>query len=216
MAEVPMRDYAGNSKKQRGEGVPAEVPPAEKKIEKVVTGEVEVKEKSMGSRLKGLFFGEDFRNVVRYVGAEVLMPALRSTIVDMTTRGVERAVWGESPRRQRPPNFYGHTSYATPVSRTRQTMLPDQPPHYSAARGSSPRPGHDLILQNRDEAELVVERMIDILRQYEVVSVADVNALCDLESKHTDHKWGWYYLGNVQVRQTRQGYLIDLPPAEPI
>lgn len=215
MAEVQIRDYAGNAKNPKKQAAKAEEAP-EKNIEQVTTGEVTVKEKGMGSRLRSLFFGEDFRNVARYVTGEVLLPAARNLIVDMTTRGVERAVYGEAPRRQKAPNYYGHTSYHTPVQRATQMMLPDQPPHYPPARPSSPRPGRDLIVHSRDEAELVVERMMDIVKSYEVVSVADVNKLVGIESNHTDHKWGWFFLGTVQVRQTRNGYLIDLPPAEPI
>lgn len=220
MAEVPMRDYSklpGNPKEGKG----AEEKPEKPKLEKVVTGDVTIKPPGFGSRVRSMFFGEDFRNVVRYVTAEVLLPAARNLIVDMTTRGVERAVYGEAPRRSRPPQYQSHVSYQTPVTRgystpPRSAALPDQPPHYPPARQSSSRLQGDLILGSREEAELVVERMMDVLRQFEVVSVADLYELIDQPIKHTDQKWGWYYLGNVQVRQVREGYLIDLPPAEAI
>lgn len=212
MAEVKLTDYAGNSKKSKASAEPK----PEKDLEQVTTGDVIVKEKGMGSRIRSLFFGEDFRNVVRYVTADVLLPAARSLIVDMTTRGVERAVYGETPRRQKAPAYHGYTSYQTPVSRQGPMMLPNQPPHYPPARVSSPRPGQEVILSTRDEAELVVERMMDVLAQFEVVSVADLNELIGVQSKHTDQKWGWFFLGTVQVRQVREGFLIDLPSAEPI
>ena len=58
--------------------------------------------------------------------------------------------------------------------------------------------------------------MNDIIDTYEVVSVADLNELVGLPTSYMDNKWGWIYLGDVQVRQIREGFLIDLPSAEPI
>jgi hypothetical protein len=62
----------------------------------------------------------------------------------------------------------------------------------------------------------VLERMQDIIDKYEVVSVSDLYELLGLPSSYQDNKWGWNYLGDVQVRQIREGYLIDFPSAEPI
>jgi len=56
--------------------------------------------------------------------------------------------------------------------------------------------------------------MIEIIDQYDFASVADYYDLLGLETTPIDNKWGWTYLNNVQVRQVRQGYVIDLPPAE--
>jgi len=73
-----------------------------------------------------------------------------------------------------------------------------------------------IYLVSRDEADLVVERMLDILDKYDVVSVADLNDLLGLPTSPIDNKWGWAILGRVEIRQTRDGYLIDLPAPEPI
>jgi hypothetical protein len=54
------------------------------------------------------------------------------------------------------------------------------------------------------------------LEMYEVVSVADLNDLVGFETSYVDQKWGWTYLGNARVRPIREGFLVDLPPAEPI
>jgi len=35
-------------------------------------------------------------------------------------------------------------------------------------------------------------------------------------STHVDNKWGWAILQNVDIRQTREGYVIDLPLPEAI
>jgi len=62
----------------------------------------------------------------------------------------------------------------------------------------------------------VVERLIDILDKYEVVSLADLYDLLGLPTSPIDNKWGWTVLKQVEIRQTREGYLIELPPLEEI
>lgn len=74
----------------------------------------------------------------------------------------------------------------------------------------------DIILSNRDEAEMVLETLTGIIDQYEVASVADLKEMVGLRVTPIDVKWGWVYLGGTKVVQVRDGYLIDLPPAEPI
>jgi hypothetical protein len=78
------------------------------------------------------------------------------------------------------------------------------------------RESNDLVFASRPEAELVVERLIDIIDKYDVASLADLYDLVGLPTAHTDNKWGWTYLNNVEIRQIRDGYLVDLPALEAI
>ena len=73
----------------------------------------------------------------------------------------------------------------------------------------------DIVLQTREEADLVHERLIDIIENYEFASVADFHELVGLPSAHTDNKWGWNALPHSQVRQTRDGFIVELPNPEP-
>ena len=202
-------DYQGNAHKQR-EG---KAPPPEKKVEQVITGEVIVKKKSWGEKFKGIFFGGDARNALRYIAADVFLPTIRNLVVDATTKGMERMVYGESSaQRRRPMNYGSRVQYNNPVRRDR-AYLPDQP-----ARSLRPvrRDLNDMILASREEAELVLERLLDIISKYEVTSLADLYDLTGLPSSHVDNKWGWTYLNNTEIRQVRDGYLLDLPPLEEI
>jgi len=63
---------------------------------------------------------------------------------------------------------------------------------------------------------MVVERLTDVVDMYEVVSVADMYDLLGLPSTPIDNKWGWTHLPNIEVRQTRDGYKISMPPVEEI
>lgn len=203
-----MEDYAGNSKRDKVERVPL----PEKKIEKVVATEVVIKKKSLGRKIRDLFVEADLRSVVRFVVSDVLLPSARNMIVDSATKGVERMMYGESNIRRRGYGSGPRVTYNNPIHR------PNAPSRYAPTPSPGPRSRQqdDFILSSREEAELVLERLNDIIDTYEVASVADLNELVGFPTSHVDNKWGWIYLGDVQVRQVREGYLIDLPPAEPI
>lgn len=208
-------DYAGNSHKSKENSVAAT--PEKEAVEKVVTGVVVKKKPSLGTKFKTIFFGGDSKSAARYIAADVLLPAIRNLLVDATTKGVERIVYGESSIRPRRPSGFDYRSrvqYSSPIARTdlRGARLPDQPPAYPRTR----REMDDLVLVSREEAELVLERLIDILDKYEVVSLADLYDLTGLAQSHIDSKWGWTQLHKTEIRQTRDGFLLDLPPVEEI
>jgi hypothetical protein len=58
--------------------------------------------------------------------------------------------------------------------------------------------------------------MMDVINDYDVVSVADLNACLGRPSSYVDNNWGWTILKPVDIRQIREGFLLDLPPAEAI
>jgi len=214
-------DYQGNSKKQsekteQPEGIP------EKKIEKVVSGDVIQKKKPLGRRFKDIFFGGDFQGAARYIAADVLLPALRNLVVDASTKGIERIIYGESSPRGRRPEYGPRVQYHSPFVRREdprvvdarsRVSLPDQPQYPFRPNR---REANEIIIASREEAELVLERMVDIIDNYQVASLADLYELLGLPTAHTDNKWGWSNLNSASIRQIRDGYLIDLPTMEPL
>ena len=208
-------DYQGNAKRDKVQPVTSE----KKSVERVVKGEVIVQKKSLGRKFRDVFIGADFGSVAHYILTEVLLPAARNTIVDASTKGIERMIYGETATRRRSIGAGPRVTYNNPINRERG-YLPNSPRSMLSMpdrENRSPRHSRDdFILSSREEAELVLERMNDIIDTYEVVSVADLNDLVGFPTSYIDNKWGWIYLGDVQVRQIREGYLIDLPSAEPI
>lgn len=198
-------DFPSNANKDKD--------PTAKKVEKVVSGEVVQRKKSVGRRFKDVFLGGEFNSATRYIAAEVLLPALRNMVVDATTKGVERMIYGDSNMARRPSG--GHrprVSYQTPVERgysrpAPRANLPDQP-----RRGQTA----DIILASREEAETVLERLGDIIETYDVASVADLHDLVGLPNTYVDNNWGWPSLQYARVVQIREGFLLDLPPVEPL
>lgn len=212
-----MTDYQGNSKKNKPEG-----PKPEKKIQRVTQEEVIVQKKSVATRLKGVLIAMDFGSVVRHVVYENLIPGARNMVYSAIANGAEKWIFGESSARRRNTNLFGQPrfQYNQPVSR----------PYSSGPFGSSSAPSlnpgprgptmrgvnDDFILSSRQEAELVLERMNDCIDQFDVVTVGDLYELIGAPSSHTDQKWGWTVIGDVPIRQVRDGYIIDLPPTEAV
>lgn len=210
-----MPDYQGNSKKDKESSL---VPP--KNIEKVIINDVIVQKKGLGRKFRDLFIEADLKTVIRYVASDVLLPAARNMILDASTKGIERMLYGDSTIRRRNLGSGPRITYNNPINRgyrdsPRESILRYAPPTSSEPRTSRYN-RNDFILSSREEGELVLERMNDIIDKYEIASVADLNDLVGLPTTHIDNKWGWSNLSDVQIRQIREGYLIDFPQAEPI
>lgn len=219
-----MTDYQGNSdkqKEQRQKNVEKATPAAkaEKKIEKIVVGDVIVQKKGIGRKFKELFKNADIKNAGRYVISEVVIPAGLAMFVDGVTTGVHRIAYKDT---NSPYRFGGRsrTVYhsGSPIHRgvhdARSRVAP--PSRAPGGRVGSRMSRDDILLSSREEAENVLETMHDIIDQYEVVSVADLNEMLGQPIGHTDNKWGWYFVTGTRIVQSREGYLLDLPPAEPI
>lgn len=187
--------------------------PADKKVEQIISSPVIKVKKPLGQRFKNIFVGGEFKSAVMYITGDVLLPAVRNMVVDATTKGIERLIYGDSaPGRSASFNGRSRVSFNTPVSRE-ATMLPRQAPHYpSSSRGQN----HDIVLESRAEAELVLSTLLEMIDQYDFATVADFHSLVGLASHYVDNNWGWSNLSRTGIRQVREGYLIELPPTEPL
>lgn len=201
-------DYQSNSKSKPD--------PEKKEVKKVIEGEAIQRKKPIGKRFKEIFIGGDVHSVSRYLAAEVLFPAVRNMIFDATNKGMERILFGENAPRRRPPQYGAKMTYHSGVRRdpreSRDFRPPDQGPRPLPQRSDST----EYLMSTRADAEKVLEQLIEIVDQYEVASVADLHELAGLEFSHIDHKWGWTYLGNSGIRQVREGFIIELPPTQPL
>jgi hypothetical protein len=207
-----MEDYAGNVKKDQGK---EKTDKPDKNIQKVVTTEVVIQKKSLGRKIRDLIIEAEMRNVGRYIFSEVLIPAFKGVVSDAMNKGTDRMLYGERSRR----GSYAigpRVTYNSPINRGHREPERGRYGPATPTPRDHTRTRDDFILSSRDEADLVLERMNDIIETYEAVSVADLNELVGLPTTHVDNKWGWTFLGDVEVRQIREGYLIDLPQPEPL
>jgi len=218
-----MNEFPSNSHKNKQNlnlGVPGTPDKKEKVIERVVTGVVLQRKKTFGEKVKDAFVGGEWRSASSYVIAEVLLPALRNTIVDATTKGIERMIYGDvSPRSRHNNDSRSRIAYNTTSSRpssNRPVYLPGQAEPFQRNRQNRRESFNDIVLESRAEAETVVDSMGDVISQYEFVTVADVKDMIGEQSSFVDRDWGWSSIRHVDIRQIREGWLVSLPPIEPL
>lgn len=212
-----MEELPGNSHRQRREPVEE---PADKKLDKVVTGSVSRRKKPLGKKFAEIIFGGDGKGVLQYILLDVLVPAAKDTIADVVSQGIERALFGEarsSSRRTgtRSPTSSGHVSYNR-YSGSPLGGRPREEPRELSRRAQATHDFDEIILATRVEADEVLRRMDELLERYETVSVGDLCELVGVEGGYTAEKWGWTDLSKAGIKRVREGYLLVLPQSEPL
>lgn len=187
----------------------------------VIKGEVITIKKPFGRKLKDVFVKADFKSVGIYLVMDVLLPAAKGMAVDAVTEGANRVFYGDGRRGPRPgPGFGTRVTYNKMSS-----PMGGAPMGYPSAQfraRANPSIHHEgadneYILPTRAEAEAVVDAMVNVLDQFQVVSLADLKEMLNVSPiPHTDHKLGWDSLVGTKVKQVREGYLIDLPQIQPL
>jgi hypothetical protein len=195
-------------------------PAAEKKVITPVANAT-TRKKPLGKRLKETFFGGTTKGVWEYVLTDVLVPAARDMIADAASQGVERMVFGEARSASRRPgarptvSTYSQTPYnrysANPVGRAS-----GQEQARPVNRIADPFDFGEILLATRAEADMVLDRMQDLLNNYGTVSVADLKDLVNMSGSYTDDKYGWLDLQNCGIRRVTEGYLLNLTRPEPL
>lgn len=208
MAKVELPDninFPSNSNTKPEQ--PADI--AKPKIKKVVKGNVKTKKRSFGRKFADVFIGDDAADVKGYILQDVLVPSIKDTIIDIVTGGIEMLLLGE--RRSRGTRRPGNSNYVSYSSYYSGSKTQNRP----RSSGSSGRYYiEDIIFESRGEAEEALGQLIDIIKDYGMVSVADLYEMVGIPGAFTDHSWGWFDLGNASVRRVRDGYMLVLPKVE--
>lgn len=218
------QDFPGNSKAQKQQKVPAPAEP-EKKIEPVVRGEVTRRKKPLGKRFREAFFGgSDAQSVWNYVIQDVIVPNAKDMIEDAFSVGLGRMLHGDSRRLHRPSRGNDpraqqgpYISYGGIGSGRPQDSSPDRHRQLSSRRHGV-YDFEEIIFPSRAEADVVLDRMMSLVAQYEMVTVADLYELVRVQATPVDTKFGWYDLRGAGIDRLRggRGFLLDLPRPVPL
>jgi hypothetical protein len=190
----------------------------DKNITRVTSGNVVRKKKSLRKQFSETFIAGDVKTAVRYVVFDILLTAARDMAVDAAQGGMEKLIYGDSRRYRgitRPQSGdLGYVAYNR-YSQAMSSRLPSA--QRALSRTARARHNFDeIVLDDRSEAEDVIDRLFDLVSRYESATVADLYELVGLSASHTDHKWGWTDLQGAGVSRIRGGYLLDLPEPHPL
>ena len=126
---------------------------SEKKVQKIVSGNVKTRKKSEMSKFKDTIFAEDVNSVKSYLFIDVIIPAIKKAIFETVTNGVDMMLYGEVRGKKR--SSYDQVSY-------RDYSKSDRP--YSS-RSSTSFDLDEISFDNRGDAEAVLDGMTDILNE---------------------------------------------------
>lgn len=198
------REYRPNSHKYREEQQRAE---EKKRVGKVVTGNVKTRKNEM-RKLTDVFIAEDAKDVKHYVLMDVLVPAIKNTILDIIIDSATMIFKGDTGRsRKRSTSDY--VSYSRSYDRDRREER-----HEPKRRGFD---YEDIEFETRGDAYAVLQGMRETIDEYDLVRVGDLYDMVERTPPFTSYSYGWSNLDNVDVVKVRGGgYILKLPRAMPI
>ena len=200
-------DYKSNSHKSKE--VKTDTVP-EKKLAKVISGNAKPKKKSEVRKFTDVFISEDVDSVKSYILLDVLVPAVKKAISDIVTNGIDMILYGESG---------GNTvkkSTASKVSYRSYYDSGNDRRSQTTTRSSFGYDYDDIVLDNKGEAVMVLERMEEVLSMYGTVSVSDLYELVGISGSYTDNNYGWADLHSASVVRVRDGYKLRMPKVMPL
>lgn len=204
MAEVDISELQPNSHKSH----------EERRVEKVVTTKkIRKRKKTPGQKMEEAMLGDDPASVKSYLIWDVLLPAVKDTISEMVKKGIDALLFGDERkpdrvRRDGNRSYYHYDNpsyYSQPAKRSK-----------SRVRNRRMHRFDDIFIEDRAEAERVLDTLVDLTMQYGLATVSDFYDLVGLDHTYVDGEYGWYELSDAEVRRTRDGFIVDLPRPERI
>lgn len=195
---------------QNAQKQPASTPGANNQLEPVVSAPGTIKKKTRRERLKEEFISEDASKVKSYLWEAVIKPSFRDTIWNLITKGLKMFLYknGEAPTASIYESQAPRINYAGYYGQAQQPAYPLNRTSYNYG---------EVILRNRGEAEEVIRRLYDIVRQVGIASIGDLYQLCNMPTQFPDFTYGWTDLSDARIVDLGDGrYLISLPRPNPI
>lgn len=209
-----MEQYASNSHKSKEQ--------TEEKQEIVINkpelqGQVKVKKEPLSRKFGDIFLADGVGSIKDYVIFEILVPAIKDTIVDVITNGTNMLFYNQPNARRTSrggSRTESRTSY-TSYYRDRDSRESRKPVRPAERHGFQ-----DIIFDNRGDAQEVMECLLDVCDHYNLVSIATYYELAKVPelATYTDNDYGWYNLttNDMAITRDRDGYRIKLPKPEPL
>lgn len=203
-----MENYKSNSYKSKEKDIDQL---RKQRCEKVITGQVKVKKKNEMRKLIDIFFTEDFGTVKSYIFNDVLVPSIKKSLSEIVKGGIDILLYGETRRNK--SNDSGVTRIA--YNRYFDGQLSDSKVQRTEVKQTYQF--DDITFDTRGDAEIVLERLQDVIDQYDVVRVADLYDLVGITSFNPQaNAYGWENISEAKVVSTIDGYKIRMPKAMPV
>lgn len=154
-------------------------------------------------------FASEVRTVGNSLFSEILLPAIKSAVIDFINSGANMLIYGQQANFSR-GGFRQRVAYNQPYKPERS-----RPSRRSSVRIGSREPVlNDFFFQDRGSAELILGEMMNLIADYGWAKVGDLYAFVGEPVNYTHESWGWTNLDGTQVVYSPSGYVIDFPSPE--
>ena len=210
MAEIRLDNYPSNSDKSREQLKMQE----QKKKELIPLEGVNVTKKktSAGKKFMETIITDSIEDVKTYVIFDVMIPRVKDTILDMVNQGLNMLFKGDprsTTKKSSNGGYNPRVSYQSYYDEPKYGRNTRQGGYHTYDIG-------ELIVDDRGQAERILDRMFDILENYPAVTVGDLYEIVGLTTTPSDFNYGWTDLSNSGVKRVGAGYKLDLPRAKVI
>ena len=197
-----MAEIKPNSRKYKAEKATRE------KKDPVVKNKVRRKQKSGFSKFKDELMANDIPNLKDYVIFDVAVPYLMNTLGDILNDTIDTVFHKGQRRNTRRVNTgASYTSYGASYRRTPEYAPPQRRVGYTF---------DDIVIATSQEAEEVLQQMVDTIGKYGTVTVNDYYDFVGEVGNPSDVNYGWNSLRTADIVRVRDGYIIKLPKPKPI
>lgn len=187
-------------------------PAARPRPKAAVSSPSEIKKDSFWDKFKKAWFGENVENAGEFVIFEVGIPAMKATLSDMISNGMEVLLFGESSGRHsrgRSKESSGYTGMYRRERERERDVREERRSYGYIWEQVEPRSQRDCMA--------IIAEMRDFAYDNEYVTVAELLDIMKASNlaEYTDENKGWYaedLKGNAcSCYAVRGGYLLDLP-----
>ena len=166
-----------------------------------------MRKKTTLKKVADIFFQKDINDVKSYLIMDVLIPEIRDALYNLVMNGLDMMLYDGKRTRKSSSNTM-RVNYSAKYNN--QTSIPET--SNSSPRTKSGLNFDDVVFDDRMDAEEVLNQMLNIIEQYDSVSVADFCELAGIPGEYTDRKYGWTSLGAAEVKRiSGGGYILKLP-----
>lgn len=168
--------------------------------------------------VRGILGPNGIRAIGSYLGKEVIMPAIKDTLVNTINTGVNMAAYGEDRSRY-------NGGWSNPARYNNRVSSPTYTNYSSAYHNNTPQQQSinvptrikEIQLFTWQDAETVLENLNNDIATFGYARLADYYDYAGQPStSYTDNAYGWRMLGNVRIVPVRGRYALALPPVEVI
>ena len=122
---------------------------------------------------------------------------------EMVSRSLSMALFGTDKGAKKT----GNTPYYTYAGTTYNGQSRGATDAYSRPNGLT----DDIIFEDREDAERVLDSLIDHLDQYRIIAVSDYYQMIGKPDTPQMNHFGWTDIKSARVSRVHGGYKIDLP-----